>query len=170
MANICIVSFEFVFATEEDKLKAFKVFAHTFNQLTSNVGAYIGSDRYLFDPNLRGVGKTCLVINGWVKWALEREEIKDILKYLSLISDVRSMSCHYDESSSDVFGKYVYEDNKLLDYYLTPAQFASIYLKAHEDSQDEDDRQDLYDKGLVDELADNPTVYVISSNFKEELE
>jgi hypothetical protein len=120
MANCCFVDFEIEFTSKENKETFFKFTENKISECKRNdVGVYFGSEsKYLFDVECSDVSDLVVDINCWVKWSITNEQMVDILNYIISIGTVKSFIVKYQELGNLVYGKYVFENNILKDYYL----------------------------------------------------
>ena len=163
MANCCFVSFAITFENEENK----NLFLNHLNEVIEKAkkedkGVFIGSNtRYLFDADCMNADKNVVYLNGWVKWALERDEMSDVLHHFIKIAKITKLDCNYEELMSNILGTYVYENNILKDCFLTDRQFADIYKKFYPNGEEDDESESLlnkYHNALNKELHNNPAV------------
>ena len=123
MANCCFVDFEIEFTSKENKETFFKLMENRISECKrKDVGVYFGSEsKYLFDVECSDVSDLVVGIHCWVKWSITNEQMVDMLNYIISMATVKSFIVKYQELGNLVYGKYVFENNILKDYYLDAA-------------------------------------------------
>ena len=153
MANICSVSFNFVFKTPEAK----KAFILDFKQKmaiaeSKNEGVPIAKSDWLFDSSIVDDNANTAELHGYVKWALDHETIQEFTEYLKKMK-VDSFTCDYEETGNQVYGQYTYEDGELWDSFIDESH--TVWNKANSGEDDYFDELDhvLKTEGTMAQVA-----------------
>ena len=153
MANICSVSFNFVFKTQEAR----KGFILDFKQKIAIAEAKheavpIAKSDWLFNPYLVDGNEKSAELHGSVKWALDHETIQEFTEYLKGM-DVDSFTCDYEETGNQVYGQYTYGDGELWDSFIDESH--AIWNKANSGEDDYFDEMDhaLETEGTMEQVA-----------------
>lgn len=135
MANCCFIDVEITCIDEKNAAKLHEVLSAVQKEADEKrIGMRIGSERYLFDPNITVYG-SMVEMNGWVKWGINGEEVLDLVRYLKSIAEISGMSLCYDEIGFLLYGRYQYQDGSLTERYLPDEHYP-----------DDNDVDNIYEK------------------------
>ena len=106
MANNCFIDIKIETETAEQAKELREVLRAAFSRADrENVGAYFGSDRYLFDGKVEHEG-TEVFIAGWVKWGYSDGEFTEMFRWLRRKAAIKKFRMHYEELMTDQYGEY----------------------------------------------------------------
>lgn len=106
MANCCIIDMKIETETAEQAEGLRKELQATFKQARQkNVGAYFGSNSYIFDGKVEHEG-TEVFIAGWVKWGYSDGELIDMFSWLRRKVAIKKFHMHYEELLLNLYGEY----------------------------------------------------------------
>lgn len=87
------------------------------------IGMFIGSDRYLFSPDIGIFGESVVFISGEVKWGFCDDEVFAFIKHLKALIDFSVMTISYEEPGFLLYGEYIYKNGELFNRYVPPDKF-----------------------------------------------
>ena len=118
MANICSVDFFLKFKNFAVGAKFAKSFEKKIKKAEKkNEGVRISQDTWLFDVAMDLTDNEYIYLNGWVKWGLTHEAIREFVETLKE-SGLESLECEYEETGNLIYGKYEYNDGELWDSFI----------------------------------------------------
>ena len=130
MANMCSVDFNMVFKTPKAKNTFIKDFKNEIEDAkTRNEGVKIADFKWLFDAEIKNGSKSIAILRGWVKWSIEHESIREFTEKHLKKMGIKSFDCFYEETGNGIYGKYIYENGELFDFYLDDSH--PIWTKAN---------------------------------------
>lgn len=122
MANMCNIDVQIVLNNDFDKEVMFEYLDKVICEANrNNIGANIGSQRYLFDGEVFDLTQNEVKIVGWVKWGIQGNEMISFLQYLNQICFLQEVIVKEFESGNGICDKFVYhhsEENKIKYYAL----------------------------------------------------
>ena len=124
MANQCSTSIIVKCPTERHLRKLQKALRHKLKKANERgQGLYLGSTaRPFFDLSLQRHDDS-LLLEGWVKWCIEQDEMSALARYLESIAPVSCITLSYEEVGNFLYGRYTYRNGVLTDTFLTPSDF-----------------------------------------------
>lgn len=124
MANNCFIEISLETETAEQAKGLRKELRVAFRQAArENVGAYFGSDRYLFDGKVEHES-TEVFIAGWVKWGYSDGEFTDMFRWLKSKANIKKFRMAYEELMTDQYGEYeLHADGVMWNNFLEEKDF-----------------------------------------------
>lgn len=154
MANCCVIDLFIEYNNEEDA----QAFINYIKQEKAQAkkenrdGIYMGCDRYFFDVCEDNVGEE-VSVSGWVKWALNDEDIVNWVNHIKAISPFHILRAYYQEPGFSLYGCYdVDPEGQLSCMYVPEERFP-----------DYDD--DNFWEDLDCLLQTDATIYTIKENI-----
>jgi hypothetical protein len=163
MANCCFIEMEIRFKNKEDKERCFSMLSNDMKNYDHFEGyVFDGCKAFIHGFQVYDHSNYEIAIQGNVNWSLEHDEMKEYLDYFRNNYGIEKMVVHYEELSSDILGKYVFDGKELTDYYLSIDQISDIFENSeYSDDMDDEDKLDKYHDSLYAELNNHPTVYKV---------
>ena len=168
MANCCSVGFDITFKTREsaedfrDRVMQTAVPEDQDSYASIDLGAH---DRWVLDPEL-SICDNVVVVDGWVKWAIELEDFLAILRNAG--EDLVRMSVEFEEPGMGLKGTYVWRggmdviEAKLMD----PDKWPHVDWDSDEYDPGEEERR-LLDAAFEDAPVRNWSFDEIDQNTEE---
>ena len=124
MANNCFIDIKIETETADQAEELRKELQATFEKARrENVGAYFGSDRYLFDGKVEHDSKE-VFIAGWVKWGYSDGQFIDMFSWLRRKATIKKYLMHYEEWLCLLYGEFEFrEDGQMWNNFLLEKDF-----------------------------------------------
>ena len=123
MANNCYIDLRIKTETTKQAAGLRKELRAAFEQAArEDVGAFFGSECYLFDGHIKQKG-TELFIGGWVKWGYGDDEFVEMFNWLRTKVTIKKLNMHYEEWLNELYGEYDFDGETLRNIFLEEKDF-----------------------------------------------
>lgn len=156
MANCCAIDLFILHSTEEDA-KAFISYIEQEKEKAKQEnrdGLYMGCDRYFFDVCEDCCGAESSV-SGWVKWALNDEDITAWVNHIKSIAPFKTLRAYFEEPGCLLYGCYEVDKEGQLSCSYVPENLFPDY------------EDDYFYEDLDRLLQTAAEVYTIKENINE---
>lgn len=109
MANTCLISAYIINGDKAANAKIHETLTNLAAEANGKLeGFRAGSDRYIFDARVTNEKDEATVLDGWVKWGYEDDEVKALVKFLEAIAPYESLVLECTTPDSEAHAKYIY--------------------------------------------------------------